>query len=206
VTSLRQKGQSVPDLTFRRYDAQGARAARDTVALIHRDAYSKAIASGDPFESREVFMQRFDSHVRHPSLDLVIAYVGDEPVGQSWGWPEPPDYAGPQTVAAGEPVAGLTYEGGVSLFSLAEIMVRRAWTGQGIAHALHDELLGARTERYAELYVRPDNTIAYRAYLKWGWRKVGETRPDLPDAPIFDVLVLPLPLRTEYGGGWSALA
>jgi ribosomal protein S18 acetylase RimI-like enzyme len=78
------------------------------------------------------------------------------------------------------------------MFSLAEIMVRKAWTGQGIAHALLDELLSERAEPLAELYVRPDNEVAYRAYRKWGWRKVGETRPDLPDAPRFDVLVLPL--------------
>jgi len=62
------------------------------------------------------------------------------------------------------------------------------WPGD----ALHNELLATRTERCAELYVRPDNTTAYRAYLKWGWRRVGETRPDMPDAPLFDVLILPL--------------
>jgi ribosomal protein S18 acetylase RimI-like enzyme len=73
-------------------------------------------------------------------------------------------------------------------------MVRRAWTGQGIAHALHDELLAGRPEQQADLYVLPDNTNAYRAYLKWGWRKVAQTRPDLPGAPMFHVLVLPLPV------------
>jgi GNAT superfamily N-acetyltransferase len=167
----------VPDLKFRRFDAQTARAVRDIVALLHRDAYAEAIASGDPFESHEAFMQRFDAHTAHPALDLVIAYIKDEPVGQIWGWPEQPSGTGAETT-----------------FSLAEIMVRKAWTGQGIAHALHDELLGTRTEQQAELYVQPGNARAYGAYLKWGWRKVGETRPNLPDAPVFDVLVLPLPL------------
>lgn len=182
------------DLMFRRCDSQGARAVRATVALIHRDAYADAIASGDPFESHETFMQRFDAHTRHPSLDLVIAYIGDEPVGQIWGWPEPLNDAVAQPATAGEPEPGLADESGKGTFSLAEIMVRQAWTGHGIAHALHNQLLVARTEGSAELYVRPDNVTAYRAYLKWGWRKVGETRPNLPDAPVFDVLVLPLPI------------
>jgi len=75
-------------------------------------------------------------------------------------------------------------------------MVRQARKGQGIAHALHDELLSARTEQRAELFVEPGNTVAYRAYIHWGWRKVAEIRPSLPDAPLFDVLVLPLPLTT----------
>jgi ribosomal protein S18 acetylase RimI-like enzyme len=165
------------DLVFRHYDADGARAIRSIVATIHHDAYADAIASGRPFAAPEAFMSRFDAHTTRPSFDLVLAYAGDEPVGQAWGWPEDDPDAYP-----------------ASTFSVAEIMVRHEWTGQGIAHALHDELLSARTERQAELYVRPENEIAYRAYRRWGWRKVGQVKPDLPDAPQFDVLVLPLPI------------
>lgn len=185
----------MPDLRFRRYDAQGARALREAIAFVYEDAYADAIASGDPFESHRAFMQRFDNHTSHPLFDLVMAYVGDEPVGQIWGWPVAKGTGA--SVWKGlvpEPEPEFTHEDGKRTFSLAEIMVRRAWTGQGIAHALHDELLGARPERRADLYVRAENVRAYRAYLKWGWRKVGEIRPDLPDAPAFDVLVLSLPL------------
>lgn len=163
---------------FDRHDAVGARAISETVAFIHLDAYADIIASGDPFETPDAFMRRFASHTSHPELDSVIANIGDDPVGQIWGFP----------------VAQPTIGDAKPTFALCEIMVRKAWTGQGIAHALHDELLGARIEPQAELYVRPDNARAYRAYLKWGWRKVGETRPDLPDAPLFDVLILPLPI------------
>jgi ribosomal protein S18 acetylase RimI-like enzyme len=176
----------VPDMQFRRYDAQGARALRQTIATVHGDAYAAAIDSGDPFETRQAFMQRFDAHAGNPSLDLVIAYDGGEPVGQVWGFP-----VGKLT-PVGSP-GNLADEPG-PIFALAEIMVRKAWTGRGIAHALHDRILATRTERYAELYVRPENATAYRAYLKWGWRRIGETRPDLPDAPLFDVLVMPLSL------------
>jgi hypothetical protein len=38
------------------------------------------------------------------------------------------------------------------------------------------------------------NTDAYRAYVRWGWVKGGQTRPDLPDVPVFDVLMLRLPI------------
>ena len=189
-----ETGPNVPDLTFRHYDARQARDARDTVALIHRDAYADAIASGDPFASHDAFMRRFDAHTTRLSLDLVISYVGDEPVGQAWGWPEGTADANQQTDAPDDGGRESADEGGSRTFGFAEIMVRAAWTGRGIAHALHDELLGARPEQRAELYVRPSNTRAYQAYLRWGWRKVGEIRPDLPDAPLFDVLILLLPI------------
>jgi GNAT superfamily N-acetyltransferase len=185
----------VPDLTFRRYDGQMARAARDTVALIHGDAYVERIHSGDPFYTVDAFMQRFDAHTTAPSFELVMAYVGDEPVGQVWGWAiKEPTIAHSPEDATEDSKPAPDHKDGQRTFALAEIMVREAWTGQGIAHALHDELLGARLERRAELFVNPDNTRARRAYLKWGWHKVGQIRPDLPDAPLFDVLVLPLPI------------
>ena len=73
-------------------------------------------------------------------------------------------------------------------------MVRQPFTGRHIAHALHDELLAPRKEQRATLLVEQGNTTAYRAYLKWGWRKVAELRPNWPDSPLFDVLILPLPI------------
>lgn len=74
-------------------------------------------------------------------------------------------------------------------------MVRQDWTGQGFAHALHDELLQRRREKRATLLVRPENTTAYRAYTRWGWHPVGQLRPNWPDAPLMDVLIMPLPVR-----------
>jgi ribosomal protein S18 acetylase RimI-like enzyme len=171
----------VAGIQFLRFDAAGARARRDTVAAVYEDAYAARIASGDPFASPEAFMARFDSHASNPLLDLVIAQADGGPAGQFWGMPVTPAPAS----RTGE---------GDRVFALCEIMVRQAWTGQGIAHHLHDELLGTRPERFAQLYVRPANAGAYRAYLRWGWEKTGQTRPDLPDAPVFDVLMLRLPV------------
>ena len=89
---------------------------------------------------------------------------------------------------------GFTDEDGTRTFALSEIMVREDLTGQGLAHRLHDELLGRRPERRATLLVEPDNTAAYRAYTRWGRSKVAELRPGWPDAPLWDVLIRPLPL------------
>lgn len=185
---------SGPSLEFRRLDAAGARESRAIVEAVYRGAYATAIEAGDPFEQPAAFMGRFDAYAANPLLDLVLACQDGEAAGQAWGWPLT---AGSRWWADLEsvPEPGFADEDGTRTFALSEIMVMREVTGHGIAHALHDELLRPRTERRATLLVDPVNDTAYRAYLKWGWRKVSELRPHWPDAPRFDVLVLPLPLR-----------
>lgn len=183
----------MPDLTLRRYNAVGARQIRDMVEVVYKDSYVEAIASGDPFDSADAFMARFDSYTSGAELDVVIAFARGEPVGQTWGWPLRPDTHVWRGVTPLLP-EDFTTETGHRTFILSEIMVRQAFKGQHIAHALHDELLSARAEERARLLVEPDNTVAYRAYLKWGWRRVGQRRPEWPGAPLFDVLIQPLPL------------
>ncbi|SEG79008.1 Acetyltransferase (GNAT) domain-containing protein [Thermomonospora echinospora] len=182
-------------VTFRRLDAAEARRHRDLVADIHRDAYADSIATGDAFASDEAFMTRFDAYTGRGGFDLVFAYADDTTVGQTWGWALAPDTAWWSGLVS-EPESGFTVEDGTRTFALSELMVRRAWTGQGIAHALHDALLSARTEQRATLLVRPDNATAYNAYTRWGWRRVSQLRPGWPGAPLMDVLVLELPLES----------
>ncbi|MGH3780521.1 MAG: GNAT family N-acetyltransferase [Pseudonocardiaceae bacterium] len=178
-------------LSFQRFDAVGGRAQRDTVELIYCDAYVDFVASGDPFRSVETFMSRFDAYTSRDGFDQVIAYLDGEPVGQSWGWALRPNSAWWHGLLA-EPEPGFTVEDGIRTFALSELMVRQRWTGQGIAYALHAELLRERRETRATLLVLPDNTTAHQIYTRWGWCKVAQLRPDWPDAPLFDVLILPL--------------
>lgn len=178
-------------LAYQRLDAAGARKHRDVVAEIFADSYEP----GEDFDSPEAFMERFDRYSSREGLDLIIGFAGDEPVGQTWGWPL--DRASGEAWWRGlqTPVdPDFTREDGHRTFALSEIMVRRPWTGKGVAHALHDELLHSRPEERATLLAEPDNPAAYRAYTAWGWQKAAELRPSWPDAPLFDVLILPLPL------------
>ena len=181
----------MPALEFRRYDAAGARSVRDLVADIHRDAYGE----GAGFSSDEAFMRRYDAYTARDGFDLLFAEHHGAVVGQAWGWPL--DESATNGWWAGlldEPEPGFTQEDGRRTFALSEIMVRQAATGRGIAHALHNELLRARTEERATLLVRPANKIAYQAYERWGWRQVTKLRPSWPNAPLFDVLTLQLPI------------
>ncbi|MGB6163394.1 MAG: GNAT family N-acetyltransferase [Pseudonocardiaceae bacterium] len=151
----------------------------------------EAIAIGDPFDSIDTFMHRFDFYAAQPEFDLVIAYQGGEAIGQAWGWP----LTGRSRWWEGlisEPEPDFTHEDGRRTFSLSEIMASQEWTGKGVAHALHDRLLLARTESRATFLVEPENTRAYRTYARWGWRKITQLRPGWDNAPLFDVLILTL--------------
>jgi GNAT superfamily N-acetyltransferase len=189
---MTEKGPPVSDLTFRRYDAVGARAIRDTVELIHHEAYATAIERGDPFESGDAPMRRFDAYTSRDGFDLVVAYLDGEPVGQAWGWALGPNSAWWHGLT-NEVEPGFTDEDGTRTFAFSEFMVRQAWAGKGVGHALHNELLSTRHEKRATLLVRPENTTAYRAYTRWGWRKAAQLRPGVPHAPVMDVLILHLP-------------
>ncbi|MFC3963458.1 GNAT family N-acetyltransferase [Nocardia jiangsuensis] len=183
---------------FDRYAAAEARERRDIVQRVYEHAYTDAIAGGDPFDQVSAFMGRFDAYTdpaRSAGFDLVTATDDGEPVGQTWGWPLRPGAAGWEGLVLDEgDVDEFTEEDGRRTFALSEIMVVKSHVGQGIARALHDQLLAARPEQRASLLVIPDNRRAYDRYRRWGWRRVGTLRPSWPDAPTFDVLDLPLPL------------
>ena len=180
-------------LMFRRLDGDAARRDGDAIEAVYRGAYWESIETGDPFESPAAFMGRFDSYAAIPGFELVIADEDGDPAGQAWGWPLTANSRSWEGLES-EPEPGFTVEDGTRTFALSEIMVRRGHTGHGVAHALHDELLRGRPEKRATLLAKPDNVNAYRAYVRWGWQPVARLRPGWPDAPLFDVLVLPLPL------------
>jgi GNAT superfamily N-acetyltransferase len=179
------------ELTFRRFNGVEARRLREVVEKIYVQSYVDAIASGDPFDSVEAFMHRFDLYTSQATFDLVIAHQGNEAIGQTWGWPLTERSKWWKGLLS-DPEPGFTREDGRRTFALSEIMVSQKWTGRGVAHALHDRLLSIRTESRATLLAEPENTRAYRTYLHWGWRKVAQLRPRWDNAPTFDVLTLML--------------
>lgn len=191
--STDRPARTLRDIEFQRYGAAQARERRDEVEAIFRGSYVDAIESGEAFEAPEAFMERFDAYTdpsRASGFELVIARVDGSACGQAWGWPlhEGTAWWGGLQLDDGDR-AEFTAEDGHRTFALSEIMVRYELTGRGIAHALHDKLLGGRPERRSTLLVRPDNVRAYDTYRKWGWYRVGTLRPSWPDAPIFDVLI-----------------
>lgn len=185
-------------LGFRRYDAEAALGARDIVEAVFRGSYRKAVEEGGPFDAPGAFMARFDSYARNQLIDLVVAFHDGEPAGQAWGWPLTAGNRWWEGLAS-EPEPGFTTEDGTRTFAFSEIMTAGGHTGRGVARALHDELLRGRHEQRATLLVRPANTTACAAYARWGWQTVAKLRPHWAGAPLFDVLVLPLPRGSATG-------
>lgn len=188
MTTQREKDLKSATVSFHRYTAAEAVHLQSTVEAVYASAYIEAIASGHSFDTVDAFMSRFAVYVANPSFDLVVAYEGARPIGQTWGWPLNEDTRW-WTGLDSEPEPGFTREDGRRTFALSEIMVARDRTGRGIAHDLHDRLLLERFEQRATLLVEPENTAARRTYLHWGWRKVAHLRPAWDDAPVFDVFI-----------------
>ncbi|MEU5882875.1 GNAT family N-acetyltransferase [Spirillospora sp. NPDC047279] len=180
------------EVTFEHLDGPAAYRIRDLVGEIDQDARAEKIEAGEAFDQLDAFLDRFDAYVQRPGFDLVLARLDGQPVGQAWGWPLDAD-TGWWRGLTDEPEPGFTQEDGHRTFAFSELMVRRSAAGQGLGHAIHDELLAHRPETRATLLVRPENTVAYQAYERWGWRKVAELRPAVPHAPHMHVLILPLP-------------
>ncbi|GAA4907719.1 GNAT family N-acetyltransferase [Streptomonospora salina] len=179
------------EIVFRRYGPRDARELRDSVALLYRDAYARRVDAADPFYSVDAFLHRFDAYTSRDGFDLVMGFAGDTPVGQAWGWPLEAGTAWWNGLLDEVPPA-FTHEDGTRTFAVSEIMVARPWTGRGLAHGLHDELLGNRRESRATLLVNPENRDAYAIYTRWGWQKAARLRPAWEGAPTYDVLMLPI--------------
>ncbi|MFE7745005.1 GNAT family N-acetyltransferase [Nocardia sp. NPDC057455] len=188
-----ERSGPIEGIGLQHYTAAQARELRGEVELIFRDSYVDAIESGAEFESPEAFMHRFDAYTdpaRAGAFELVIARLDGELCGQAWGWPLTAETAWWEGLRLDEgDHTVFTVENGSRTFAFSEVMVRKQFTGRGIARTLHDELLANRPEQRATLLVRPDNHRAYRNYRRWGWYRVGTLRPGWPGAPRFDVLV-----------------
>jgi ribosomal protein S18 acetylase RimI-like enzyme len=184
--------QPAPQITYTRHDADSAEDIFATVIIpVYETSHADVIAN--PFYSAKRFAERVSGYMRAPGFELVAAYAGGVPIGQAFGYALPPGARWWNGLTTPVP-PGFTEESGARTFALNELMVDPAWQRRGVAHALHDELLGGRHEERATLLVREDNEPAQAAYARWGWRKVAKLRP-FPDSPVFDALILPLPLR-----------
>ena len=170
------------------YQARAVGRLRSEVEDLYRRSYVERISRGDEFGRPEAFMRRFDSYVTNPSFAMVVAVTEGRWIGQAWGWPLTATsrwWNGLRT----EEGSDFTREDGRRTFALSEIMVDEDHTRRGIAHALHDRLLAERQEERATLLVNPSNSVARRAYERWGWAQAGTLRPSWPGAVELDVMV-----------------
>jgi GNAT superfamily N-acetyltransferase len=145
---------------------------------------------------RSVTWERVEAYASREGYSLVLGRVDGELVGYTMGLTLPAGSAWWRGLRTGADPA-LLIEDGHRTFALTYMMVRAPWRRRGYARALHDALLGDRTEERATLLVLPDNVPARSAYDSWGWYEIGKLQP-FADAPVYDALVLYL-----HGAEWQ---
>ncbi|MBQ1030043.1 GNAT family N-acetyltransferase [Micromonospora sp. C97] len=151
------------------------------------DLYLEVYAGCGEFYSEERYRRQLDLHMQRAGWELVAASVGGGLVGYIYGFPLPPQTRWWEGIH--EPVPpGFIDEDGTRTFALSELLVHASWRRQGIARALHDDLIGNRAEQRATLLARPGNIAAQAAYHSWGWHKITTLQPNWEEAPSFDVL------------------
>ncbi|WP_327097047.1 GNAT family N-acetyltransferase [Nocardia vinacea] len=186
------------DVALQSFSGEQARTIRSTIADVQARGYVDAIATGNPFESTEAFMERFEVYSAIPGFSMILATIDSEPVGQTFGWPLAADTTWWTGLALdpGQPtLTEFAAEDGTKTFGLSELMVDKKRTGRGIASALYRGLLADRHEQRVTWLVNPINK-AYAIYRHWGARRVGTLQPSWDGAPRFDVLIVDLPLST----------
>jgi GNAT superfamily N-acetyltransferase len=177
-------------ITFHLLDGRQAGGRLDELRAVHDE-----VCADPPYRrSADGSERRLRVQARQPGYALAEARHGDYLVGYAAGMPLRPStswWRGLTTSLADD----VTAEHPGRTFAVTDLLVRASWRRQGIGASLHGLLLGGRDEERATVTVRPAAGAAQQAFQSWGWRKTGRTRdPDLPDAPVCDVLLLPLPL------------
>ncbi|UUU32395.1 GNAT family N-acetyltransferase [Streptomyces sp. CA-210063] len=142
---------------------------RGTLLDVYADVYAEDIAT-NPFFSMERFEERLEGHVAAGGWGCVVADVGGDVAGFTYGF---------------------TARDDVSTFKLCENMLRERWRKRGISRVMHDELMSQRQEKRAELLVRRERPRLRVMYETWGYEHAGEKLP-FPDSPLYDVMVLAL--------------
>ncbi|MEU7770578.1 GNAT family N-acetyltransferase [Micromonospora taraxaci] len=175
----------IEGLQLRHHNADEAKAILDQLV----DLYLEVYAGGGEFHSEDRYRRQLSLHMQRAGWELVTATLDGTLVGYIYGFPLPSETRWWDGIH--EPVPPrFTDEDGHRTFAVSELLVHPGRRRQGIAAALHNDLVACRTETRATLLVRPDNLAAQTMYRCWGWSKVTTLRPNWQSAPVFDVHVL----------------
>jgi ribosomal protein S18 acetylase RimI-like enzyme len=181
---------TAPDMSFELLDRTQAGQHADDLQALCAEVYADPPYGG----ADGGFADRFRVQRRQPGFVLAEARRGGYLIGWACGMPLRPSTSWWRDLTTPLP-ADVTAEHPGRTFALTELMVRASWRRQGIGRTLHDLVLRGRPEERATLAVRPAAGPAQAAFRAWGWRKIARTRDPAAGSPLYDVLIMPLPLH-----------
>jgi GNAT superfamily N-acetyltransferase len=182
---------SAPGITFQVLSGSQAAGHIEEFQALHAEVYAEPPYRRAADASH--FAARFAVQRRQPGFVLAEARHGGYLTGYASGMPLRPSTAWWRDLTAPLPEE-VTAEHPGRTFALADLLVRASWRRQGIGAALHGLILTGRPEERATLTVLPAATAAQHAFRTWGWRKVARTRDPRPGSPVYDVLLITLPV------------
>ena len=146
-------------------------------------SYLEVHAGQGDFYGEDRYRRQLSAHRQWAGWALVTAWLNEELIGYVYGFPLAPDTRWWDGIEEPVPV-GFIEEDGTRTFAISELLVRAAWRRQGVARALHDELVGSRHQERMTLLARPDNGPAQAAYRSWGWQPSPAFDPAGPGTPV----------------------
>ena len=188
---LSSGGVSAPGITFQLLSGSQAAGHIEEFQALHAEVYAeppyrRAADAGQ-------FAARFAVQRRQPGFVLAEARHGGYLTGYASGMPLRPSTAWWRDLTTPLPEE-VTAEHPGRTFALAGLLVRASWRRQGIGAALHGLIFTGRPEERATLTVLPAAAAAQHAFRTWGWHKVARTRDPRPGSPVYDVLLVALPV------------
>lgn len=168
---------------------------RDQLLALYARIYADRL--GEEFHSVERFAERLGWNAEIPGFSVAVGFEDDHAVGYAYGCTLQPDTRWWNGLRTPVP-EGATGETGQRTFALSELMVVEEARGTGAARSIHDELLRGRPEQRVTLLVERSHPKVRELYEEWGYRWFGEVIP-FPDAPIYDAMLLDLPLLARSG-------
>jgi GNAT superfamily N-acetyltransferase len=192
---------SAPGITLQLLSGSQAAGRAEELQALHAEVYAEPPYRRAADASQ--FAARFAVQRRQPGFVLAEARHGGYLTGYASGMPLRPSTAWWRDLTT--PLPGeVTAEHPGRTFALADLLVRASWRRQGIGAALHGLILTGRPEERATLTVLPAATAAQHAFRAWGWRKVARTCDPGPGSPVYDVLVIALPVSALPRAGRPA--
>ncbi|MFM9443541.1 GNAT family N-acetyltransferase [Streptomyces acidiscabies] len=176
-------------MIYERYDALDADAQLNAFLPAYTEIYQEPPYLEGPDDVTE-FAEHYHVQTRRPGMRLILARTDEEAVGFTYGYHLAPDTRWWTNLQDTSLSPEFTREDAHRTFVVIELAVRKSWRRQGIAAELHNRLLNGLHAERVTLTVRPEPEAApaRAAYVAWGYRRVGVSRP-WEGAPLYDCMV-----------------